>query len=100
MPRHITACTCGVRRSQIQLATLFLVRGEAERAERIAKDLATETEGRLRPIWPLLARDQDAQYWEFTARGINFSYLSPERREVLPRLRQMVDEARAYRSAS
>ncbi len=88
----------GVRRSQMQLASLFLVRGEMERAQRIAVDLATEPASRLRNVWQQLTRAQSPQYWEFTARGINFSYLPEERRAVLPRLIEMVAEARRVRS--
>jgi hypothetical protein len=84
----------GVRRSQIQLGTLFLERKEVERATRIATDLATESAERLGGVFDLLEQAREEQYWEFTARGINFAYLAPERRAQLPHLARMVEEAR------
>jgi hypothetical protein len=74
------ASLMGVRRAQIQLATLFIERGEEAPARRIAADLASEHRERLERIRTELLGDQSQQYWEFTPRGLNFSYLAPERR--------------------
>jgi hypothetical protein len=58
----------GVRRTQIQLATMH-----------------GEDPARLASIREALEAEEHEQYWEFTDRGINFSYLSPQRRAELPR---------------
>jgi hypothetical protein len=73
-----------VRRVQVQLATAFLAHGDRERAERIRRDLAEESPERLRAVWKELERETDSEFWEFTDRGVNFAYLSPERRALLP----------------
>ncbi len=77
--RHIR-----VRRVQVQLATYFLSVGDRERAARIREDFADERAERLRAIWKQLESETDAEYWEFTDRGVNFAYLTPERRALLP----------------
>lgn len=73
----------GVRRTQIQLATFFLARGDEDRAMRIARDLKDEKPARLEYLRQLLIWEQRPQYWEFTDRGVNFSYLTPALREHL-----------------
>jgi hypothetical protein len=87
------ASLLGVRRSQMQLGTLFLELGDNDRAERIVADLATESTHRINQVLDLVEQAQDPHYWEFTARGVNFAYLPPERRRHLPRLAEMVAEA-------
>jgi hypothetical protein len=44
-----------------------------------------EDPARLASIREALEAEEHEQYWEFTDRGINFSYLSPQRRAELPR---------------
>jgi hypothetical protein len=73
-----------VRRVQVQLATAFLAHGDRERAERIRRDLAEESPERLRALRAQLEAETDAEFWEFTDRGVNFAYLAPERRALLP----------------
>lgn len=73
----------GVRRSQIQLATLFLARGDEARVNRIVADLKGERTSRLSRIREGLEAEDRPQYWELTDRGANFSYLDPERRRYL-----------------
>ena len=73
----------GVRRAQIQLATLFAVRGDATRAQRLCADLAGERMARLERIRRELESENRPHYWEFTDRGVNFGYLPPERRGQL-----------------
>jgi hypothetical protein len=84
----------GVRRSQMQLGTLFLERGDTARARRVAQDLASETPERIQRVVDLLSEAVDAHYWEMTARGVNFAYLPPKRRALLPRLAEMVASER------
>jgi hypothetical protein len=76
----------GVRRAQIQLATLFLERNEEARARRIVADLASERLERLERIRVELFGDERSQYWEFDSRGLKFAYLAPERRRHLATL--------------
>lgn len=90
----------GVRRSQMQLATLFLERGDVAHAARIADDLASESPPRLARAREQLEQAEDPQYWEFTARGVNFAYLPSERRARLSELELMVDQARSQRSST
>lgn len=73
----------GVRRAQVQLATFFLERGEAEAARRIAEDLAAERPALLEAVRRELDREASPSYWEINDRGANFSYLDPARRARL-----------------
>jgi quinoprotein glucose dehydrogenase len=75
----------GVRRAQVQLATFFLARGEEPPARRIFDDLAHERPERLAAVKAELESEDRPQYWEFTDRGVNFSWLAPERRAHLAR---------------
>ena len=75
----------GVRRAQVQLATFFLARGEEPQARRIFDDLAHERPERIAAVKAELEAEDRAQYWEFTDRGVNFSFLPPERRAHLTR---------------
>lgn len=76
----------GVRKAQLQLATLFAVRGDEVRARRICRDLASEKLARLERLRRELESETRQQYWEFTDRGVNFAFLPEERRAQLPRL--------------
>ena len=73
----------GVRRAQIQLATFFLARGEAEPARRIAQDLVRERPALLAAARDELERELSPSYWEINDRGANFAFLPPERRAKL-----------------
>jgi hypothetical protein len=73
----------GVRRAQLQLATLFALRGDTARAQRLCADLAGERMVRLERIRRELEAEHRPHFWEFTDRGVNFGYLPPERRERL-----------------
>jgi hypothetical protein len=70
----------GVRRAQMQLATFFLLRGEAAPARRLAQDLASEQAGLLTAVRAELERELSPSYWEINDRGANFAFLPPERR--------------------
>jgi hypothetical protein len=76
----------------MQLATFFLARGEEAPARRIAVDLATEKRGLLVTTREELEREVSPQYWEITDRGLNFSYLPPERRAKLGELFALIGE--------
>jgi len=73
----------GVRRVQVQLATAFLARGDEARARLIYQDMIADRRERLQVIREELGRERRASYWEFTDRGVNFSYLPPEHRAQL-----------------
>ncbi len=73
----------GVRRAQIQAATMFLEMGDTERARQIADDLAGESLERLERVRNQLMSEDRAQFWELTDRGVTFSYLDPQRRQYL-----------------
>jgi quinoprotein glucose dehydrogenase len=75
----------GVRRAQVQLATFFLARGDEPPARRIFEDMKNERRERLAAVRDELVNEDRAQYWEFTDRGVNFSYLPPSRRVHLAR---------------
>ncbi len=82
----------GVRRTQIQLAAFFLERGEESRAMRICRDLKTEHPVRLEHLRKLLLSENRPQYWEFTDRGVNFSYLVPELRRHVSTVFEWIKE--------
>ena len=84
----------GVRRSQIQIATMFAMNGDFDRMNRISDDLKTDEPGRLWDIQEMLTKEDRQQYWEFTDRGINFQYLPPERREYLPKVLYWLEQNR------
>ena len=73
----------GIRRSQIQLATLFLARGDTARVARIVEDLKGERSSRLTRLRAQLESEDRAQYWELIDRGSNFRYLPEDRRQYL-----------------
>lgn len=83
----------GVRRAQVQLATLFAVRGDRVRAERVMQEVARDGPELLRAVRDELLSETRSQYWEFTDRGLNFSYLPPERRARLGELFAGIDLA-------
>ena len=75
----------GERLAQAQrgdFATL-LARGDRARARLIQEDMAEERPERLRLIREELSQETRPTYWEFTDRGVNFSYLPPEARACL-----------------
>jgi quinoprotein glucose dehydrogenase len=75
----------GVRRAQVQLAAFFLARDDETSARRIFSDMEDERTERLVAVRDELLAEERAQYWEFTDRGVNFSYLPPEQRAHLGR---------------
>ena len=75
----------------MQLATLFLLRGEEEPARRIARNLTAERRSQLSAIRDELEREVSPSYWEINDRGSNFAYLPPERRAKLSAFLAMVN---------
>jgi hypothetical protein len=70
----------GVRRAQVQLATLFLSIGDTARAARIQNDMMAERRNRLVMVRDELLGEERQYFWEFNDRGVNFAYLPPDRR--------------------
>jgi hypothetical protein len=87
------ASLLGVRRAQMQVATLFLMRGDMQRAQLVADDLRGERIERLSRLKRSMLEDQRQQFWELTDFGVNFSYLQPERREFLEPLFDLIRRA-------
>ena len=89
-----------MRRAQVQLATFFLARGDEPHARRIFEDMKDERSERLAAVRDELLTEERAQYWEFTDRGVNFSYLPPERRAHVARFFSWFGRARSRCSGS
>jgi predicted membrane protein DUF2254 len=77
------ASLLGVRRSQVQVAALFLMQGQEARAERVIDDLRSERGERLNRLRQGLESDNRDEFWELSDRGGNFAYMPPERRPFL-----------------
>ena len=80
----------GVRRAQLKLAAELLRVGDETRANRICQDIATERKERIEQLIDTLEQETRSEYWEFTDRGINFSYIEPELKAQLAALRQRI----------
>ncbi len=74
-----------VRHEQVSLAAFFLDRGDEVRARMIHADMVGENPERLKTVHDRLVAATDEQYMEFSDRGVNFSWVSPERRAQLDR---------------
>lgn len=83
----------GVRRAQMQLATLFLQMQDQARADRIIEDLRGERPERLERLRQGMMTDDRSQFWEIMDRGVNFGYLAPERRPFLQDLFERIHPA-------
>lgn len=73
----------GVRIAQVKLAGFYLLNNEAELARAIYTDMQIEPKSRIKKIKDIIFKTNDEEYWEVTSRGINFFYVSPERKEAL-----------------
>jgi hypothetical protein len=83
-----------VRRAQLQLATFFLELNDESRARRIVEDMKGESLERLAGVRETLISEERPQYWEFTDRGVNFSYLAPALRHHLHKLFEWLEQDR------
>jgi hypothetical protein len=81
------ASLAGVRKAQLHAATMLLESGDDARVDRVIADLKSETQLRINGLIKQLEQESDSEYWELTPRGINFSYLPPERRRHLQTVR-------------
>jgi len=84
------ASLLGVRRAQIQAATLFLEIGDDARVDRIVADLQSEDTDRIERLIEQVQNETENEFWEMTPRGINFGFLPPQRRQHLPEVLRRV----------
>jgi hypothetical protein len=81
----------GIRKAQIKLACYYLAAGTADRAVRIAADMAGEDRDRLRSIREQLRRVESKEFWEITDRGRNFEYMPPRQKDQMDRFFSLLD---------
>jgi hypothetical protein len=80
-----------VRREQVSLAAYFLHKGDEARARMIHADMIGENPERLAAVRRNIDAATDEQYMEFSDRGVNFAWVSPERRAQLDRFYSWFD---------
>lgn len=73
----------GIRRSQVKLATYYLVGGDIELAKEIHQDMEEEPMFRIRQIYRELVAMDTENFWEISFRSRNLDYLSPPYRAQL-----------------
>ncbi len=73
----------GVRKAQVKLATYYLLKGDEPLAREIYRDMERERRDRLASIRDELLQVKSSEFWEISDRGVNFDYLSPERKTKL-----------------
>jgi hypothetical protein len=73
----------GVRRSQMQVATLLIANNDEARLQKVVDDLLGERISRLERLRVSMESEERSQYPELMDRGVNFAYLVPERRQYL-----------------
>lgn len=73
----------GVRKAQVKLATFYLLNDEEALARQVFADMAGERSERMASIRDELLSIKSSEFWEISDRGVNFDYLSPERKEKL-----------------
>jgi hypothetical protein len=81
----------GIRKAQIKLACYYLTADGADRAVRIAADMAGEDRERLRSIREQLRRVESKEFWEITDRGRNFEYMPPRQKEQMDHFFAMLE---------
>ncbi len=70
----------GVRKAQVKLATYYLLHGDERLARKIYEDMASEEHERLASIRDELLGVDSSEFWEISDRGVNFDYLTPDRK--------------------
>ena len=73
----------GVRKAQAKLATFYLLNQREDLAREIFRDMKDENGQRLGSIRDEMLAVQSSEFWEINDRGINFDYLTKERKQVL-----------------
>lgn len=82
----------GVRIAQVKLAGFYLLHGEEDLARLIYEDMKVEPISRIHKIYEFIYTTTVEEFWEITPRGINFYYVSPERKKALERFFEWFDE--------
>lgn len=77
------ASLIGVRVAQAKLAGFYLLNGEETMAKVIFEDMKFEPYARILKIQELIENTKEEEFWEITPRGVNFNYVSEERRQAL-----------------
>lgn len=77
------ASLIGVRVAQTKLAGFYLLKGEPQMARIIFEDMRIEPVHRINKIRELIEATTEEEFWEITPRGVNFNYVSVERRKAL-----------------
>jgi hypothetical protein len=73
----------GVRKAQLKLASYFLLRDNETLAREVFQDMKDERPERLASIRDELLNVHSREFWEVSDRGVNFDYLSGERKNCL-----------------
>jgi hypothetical protein len=81
---ELEASLRGVRKAQVKLAAYYLNRGATPLARVIFEDMKSEVPGRLTSIRKELESIDTPDFWEVSDRGINFDYMKPREKEMLP----------------
>jgi hypothetical protein len=73
----------GVRKAQVKLATYYLVHGNEDLAREVFRDMSNERPERLASIRDELLGVQTKEFWEISDRGVNFDYLTTDRKKAM-----------------
>jgi hypothetical protein len=73
----------GVRKAQLKLATYFLLHENESLAREVFYDMKDERPERLASIRDELLNVHTPEFWEVSDRGMNFDYISGERKNCL-----------------
>jgi hypothetical protein len=73
----------GVRKAQLKLASYFLLHSNESLAREVFLDMKDERSERLASIRDELLNVHSREFWEVSDRGVNFDYLSGERKNCL-----------------
>ena len=73
----------GVRKAQLKLASYFLLHENETLAREVFNDMKDERPERLASIRDELLNVHSREFWEVSDRGVNFDYLSGERKNQL-----------------
>jgi hypothetical protein len=70
----------GVRKAQLKLSSYFLLHGDEALAREVFHDMRDEQPARLASIRDELLNVHSKEFWEVSDRGVNFDYLTAERK--------------------
>ena len=73
----------GVRKAQVKLATHYLLNQDEASARQVFRDMEREDADRLQSIRDELLSVRSSEFWEISDRGVNFDYLSPDRKQKM-----------------